>query len=55
VAFTGNAGELRATQSGSLWLVEADLDGNGVADLVIDVTSSTPITLDSFVGAAIFI
>ena len=53
-AVTNNAGELRAIQSGSLWVVEADIDGNGVADLVIDVLASTPMTVDSFVGAAVF-
>jgi Ca2+-binding RTX toxin-like protein len=42
-AFTGtgaaSAGELRAFQSGGIWVVEGDTDGNGIADLVIEVTT----------------
>ncbi|HEY0012290.1 MAG TPA: M10 family metallopeptidase C-terminal domain-containing protein [Allosphingosinicella sp.] len=38
-AFSGAAGELRATNvSGNLWRVEGDVTGDGIADLVIDVT-----------------
>jgi Ca2+-binding RTX toxin-like protein len=37
--FGGVAGQLRITGSGSTWLVEADINGDGVADLVIDVTT----------------
>jgi serralysin len=38
-AFSGRAGELRATNvSGNVWRVEGDVTGDGVADLVIDVT-----------------
>jgi Ca2+-binding RTX toxin-like protein len=36
-AFSHNAGELRAYQSGSSWFVEGDVDGDGNADLVIQV------------------
>jgi Ca2+-binding RTX toxin-like protein len=50
--FTGanaaSAGELRAYQSGSNWFVEGDTDGNGSADLVIEVTAPTPLTADNF-------
>jgi Ca2+-binding RTX toxin-like protein len=34
-AFGNKAGELRVTQSGDGWLVEGDVDGDGVADLAI--------------------
>jgi Ca2+-binding RTX toxin-like protein len=40
-AFSG-AGQLRAFGSGTSWTIEADVDGNGVADLVIDVTLANP-------------
>ena len=40
-AFTGagaaSAGELRAYASNGFWVVEADTDGNGTADLVINL------------------
>ena len=36
-AFSGVAGELRVTGSGSIWLVEADANGDRIADLVIEV------------------
>ncbi|HZF95188.1 MAG TPA: matrixin family metalloprotease [Allosphingosinicella sp.] len=41
-AFTGRPGELRATQLGesAIWTVEADVDGNGFADLAIVVTTA---------------
>jgi Ca2+-binding RTX toxin-like protein len=38
-AFGGVAGQLRVTGSGSDWLVEADIDGDSIADLVIGVTT----------------
>ena len=38
-AFSHTAGELRAYQSGSDWFVEGDVDGDGNADLVIQVTT----------------
>jgi len=36
-AFSHTAGELRAYQSGASWFVQGDVDGDGVADLVIQV------------------
>jgi serralysin len=40
-AFTGAAGQLRATQlQGNDWLIEADVNGDSVADLVIAVTTA---------------
>jgi len=36
-AFSNTAGELRAYQSGASWFVEGDVDGDGAADLVIQV------------------
>jgi Ca2+-binding RTX toxin-like protein len=39
-AFSNVAGQLRVFQSGSQWIVQGDTDGNGVADLVIAVTTS---------------
>jgi serralysin len=50
-AFTGtgaaSAGELRAYQSGASWFVEGDTDGNGSADLRIDLTLAGPTPLAS--------
>jgi Ca2+-binding RTX toxin-like protein len=49
-AFSGTAGELRATGSGSSWTVEADVDGDGTADLTIAVTTNNiPLTSAEFV------
>lgn len=49
-AFSGKAGELRAFNAGSVWIVEGDSDGNGVADLVIEVlvTDGTPLAATDF-------
>jgi Ca2+-binding RTX toxin-like protein len=40
-AFT-SPGQLRITQSSGGWLVEAELDGDGIADFVIAVTTADP-------------
>ncbi|HEX8571227.1 MAG TPA: cadherin domain-containing protein [Allosphingosinicella sp.] len=54
-SFTGtgaaSAGELRAYQQGRSWFVEGDTDGNGSADLIIEVVvvGSTPLGPDHFV------
>jgi len=39
-AFSHTAGELRAYQSGASWFVEGDVDGDGNADLVIQVDTA---------------
>jgi len=36
-AFDGHAGELRAELTGGIWSIEADVDGDGQADMVIHV------------------
>jgi Ca2+-binding RTX toxin-like protein len=46
-AFGRIAGQLRVTGSGSDWLVEADVDGDGTADLVIRVTTADGHALSS--------
>ena len=48
-AFSGVAGQLRAFGSGSSWTVEADVNGDGVADLAIAVTTNAPLTVTEFV------
>jgi hypothetical protein len=37
-AFSGSAGLLRAYQDGAGWFVEGDTNGDGVADLVVQLT-----------------
>jgi Ca2+-binding RTX toxin-like protein len=50
-AFSNTAGELRATETGGVWTIEADVNGDGLADLVIGLT-----TEDGYlIGAADFI
>jgi Ca2+-binding RTX toxin-like protein len=48
-AFGNVAGQLRAAQSGNIWVVEGDVDGNGTADLVINVTSVDAIVAGDFI------
>jgi Ca2+-binding RTX toxin-like protein len=48
-AFSQTAGELRAFQSGSDWTVEADVNGDGLADLVLSVITAAPLVASDFV------
>ncbi|HYG47042.1 MAG TPA: M10 family metallopeptidase C-terminal domain-containing protein [Allosphingosinicella sp.] len=41
-AFTGSAGQLRAVQQGGNWILEGDTNGDGVADLAIQLTLQGP-------------
>jgi Ca2+-binding RTX toxin-like protein len=43
------AGQLRAFQSGGQWIVEGDVNGDGVTDLVITVTGAATIAAGDFV------
>ena len=47
-AFSGTAGELRVVGSGSAWTIEADQDGDGLADLIIEVASPQPLIASDF-------
>ncbi|HEY5724064.1 MAG TPA: calcium-binding protein, partial [Allosphingosinicella sp.] len=38
-AFSNVAGELRATESGGVWTIQADVNGDGIADLTIGLTT----------------
>jgi len=48
-AFGNVAGQLRAAQSGNIWIVEGDVDGDGVVDLVIHVTSADAVVVGDFI------
>ena len=50
-AFSKTAGELRATQSSSQWIVEGDVNGDGFADFVLALTLQGPTPL----GAGAFV
>jgi Ca2+-binding RTX toxin-like protein len=41
-------GQLRAYQSGAMWIVEGDIDGDGAADLVIAVTGAQALGVGDF-------
>ena len=49
--FSGAAGELRAYQSNGSWFAEGDVDGDLVADLVIqiDTVGALPIVATDFI------
>lgn len=49
VDFTGTAGELRAIDLGGTQRVEGDVDGDGLADFVIDFTGDAAVEADWFV------
>jgi hypothetical protein len=43
-----SAGQLRAYQSGGSWFVEGDTNGDGTADLVIELAGATPVASGDF-------
>ena len=49
-AFTGTAGELRYQQSGSDYLIEGDVDGDGLADLTIIIDQGMPTNAEILFG-----
>ncbi|MFN3210918.1 MAG: M10 family metallopeptidase C-terminal domain-containing protein [Roseovarius sp.] len=46
--FSGLAGELRYTQAGGSTIVQADRDGDGVADMEIELTGAINLVADDF-------
>jgi hypothetical protein len=47
-AFSGTAGELRATLSGGSWTVQGDVNGDGIADIEMVIVSDHPIVGGDF-------
>ncbi|KNG92919.1 calcium-binding protein [Pseudaestuariivita atlantica] len=47
-AFSGTGGELRYEQTGGVTIVQADRDGDGVADFEIELTGTHTLTTDDF-------
>ena len=47
-AFGNVANQLRVFETGGHWVVEADVNGDGAADLVINVASPAALTADHF-------
>ncbi|WP_050531871.1 calcium-binding protein [Pseudaestuariivita atlantica] len=47
-AFSGTGGELRFEQTGGITLVQADRDGDGLADFEIELTGTHTLTTDDF-------
>ncbi|PYF09241.1 hemolysin type calcium-binding protein [Rhodobacter viridis] len=47
-AFTGTAGELRVSQSGGMTYVQGDTDGDGTADLVIELAGTLTLSAGNF-------
>ncbi|MFN3209239.1 MAG: calcium-binding protein [Roseovarius sp.] len=47
-AFTGTAGELRFEQAAGVTLVQADVDGDGMADFEVELTGTIDLQADDF-------
>lgn len=47
--FSGTAGELRARFTGGNWDVEADTNGDGIADLTLIVSTTAPLKISDFI------
>ena len=48
-AFTGQTGELRFISNGQLTTIEADIDGDKVADFVIDLQGKIALDVGDFI------